>query len=324
MRALPMLVAMAAFSLPSSRAFADVAAAEALFQQGRELLDQGRIDAACEKFESSQANEASSGTLLNLADCRLKQGRTATAWAQFVAAARLAMVQNRPEHAAEAERRSAELAPSLSTLTLRVEEPADGLEITLNGRAVNPGSYGTRVPMDPGEIAVEARAPQRKPLSTSVTLHPNAHHLVVDIPKLEQRSVALLPEAPPAASAGPRENDAALDPLPFIVGGLGVAALGAGGIFGVMALSSNDEAMELCGGRTRNCPEAALTKERERDREALLSTVFVSVGVISAGVAAVLLFSSSNAPDSENSGRFLELDLGASERGGFVSGRARF
>lgn len=324
MRALPTLVAIAAFTLPSARSLADVAAAEALFQQGRELLDQGQIDAACEKFESSQASEASSGTLLNLADCRLKQGRTATAWAQFVAAGRLAKVQNRPEHAAEAERRSAELEPSLSTLTLRVAEPADGLEITLNGRAVNPGNYGTRVPMDPGVIAIEARAPQRKPLSTSITLRADAHQLVVDIPKLEQRSVAFQPTAPPSEDPERNAGDGSVGPLPFIVGGLGVAALGAGGVFGVMALSSNDEAVELCGGRTRSCPEAALEEERARDREALLSTVFVSVGVIGTGVAAVLLFSSSGAPDPENSGSFIELDLGASARGGFVSGRARF
>jgi hypothetical protein len=324
MRALPTLVAITAFTLPSTHALADVAAAEALFQQGRELLDQGQIDAACEKFESSQTSEASSGTLLNLADCRLKQGRTATAWAQFVAAGRLAKVQNRPEHAAEAERRSAELEPSLSTLTLRVAEPAEGLEITLNGRAVNPGSYGTRLPMDPGVIAIEARAPQSDPFSTSVTLRGDAHQLVVDIPKLEQRSVAFVPAVPPSGDPERNAGDGSVGPLPFIVGGLGVAALGAGGVFGVMALSSNDEAVELCGGRTRSCPEAALEEERARDREALLSTVFVSVGVIGAGVATVLLFSSSDAPKPENSGSFLELDLGASAHGGFVSGRARF
>ena len=107
MRALLTLAAAAAFSLTGARARADVAAAEALFQEGRALLDQGNVDAACDKFESSQASEASSGTLLNLADCRLKQGRTATAWAQFVAAGRLAQVQNRAEHAAEAQRRLA-------------------------------------------------------------------------------------------------------------------------------------------------------------------------------------------------------------------------
>lgn len=317
-----MLAALAAFTLPSPRAFADAAAAEALFQRGRELLDEGKVDAACEKFESSQASEASSGTLLNLADCRLKQGRTATAWAQFVAAARLAKVQSRPEHAAEAERRSAELEATLSTLTLRVVEPAEGLELTLNGRSVSPGSYGTRVPMDPGEMKLEARAPRRKPFSKSVTLKANAHHLVVDIPPLEQ-DVELLPETAPPARDGGSQAERALSPIPFIVGGVGVAALATGGVFGVMALSSNDEAVELCGGRTRNCPDDAIEEERDRDREALLSTVFVSVGVLGVGVAGVLLFSSPGS-EPERAGAFLEVDVRARGDGGFVSGRARF
>ena len=43
-----------------------------------------------------------------------------TAWAHFVSAARVARLQNRAEHAKEADRRRAELEPRLSTLTLRV------------------------------------------------------------------------------------------------------------------------------------------------------------------------------------------------------------
>ena len=102
-------------SLPAR---ADPAAAEALFQQGRALLERGELAAACAKFESSQVNEPSGGTLLNLADCRARQGKTATAWAHFVAAERLAGLQGRPEQAAEARRRGSEIEPTLSTLTL--------------------------------------------------------------------------------------------------------------------------------------------------------------------------------------------------------------
>ena len=40
------------------------------------------------------------------------------------------------------------------------------------------------------------------------------------------------------------KTDDAVDPIPFIVGGLGAAALVTGGVFGVMALSSNDAARD--------------------------------------------------------------------------------
>jgi hypothetical protein len=321
-RAVPMLAAALALTLSSANARADIAAAEALFQQGRELLDQGKVDAACDKFESSQASEASSGTLLNLADCRVRQGRTATAWAQFVAAERLARVQSRPEHATEAARRRAELEPSLSTLTLRVEDPPDGLEVRVNDRVVSAGSYGTRVPMDPGNVTIEARAPQRESTELEVTIRPESHHLVVDLPKLAPRSVTLLPPNPPPRNgAETRASD--VEPLPWVIGGVGVAALAVGGVFGAMALSSNSEAERLCNGGTRDCPESSLAEESDRDREAMLSTIFVSVGVLGVGVASVMLLTSS-APAASASADWLSVDLGLTPRSGYVSAAARF
>jgi hypothetical protein len=317
-----MLTAALALTLLSPSARADIAAAEALFQQGRELLDQGKIDAACEKFESSQASEASSGTLLNLADCRLRQGRTATAWAQFVAAERLSKVQNRPEHATEAERRRAELEPSLSTLTLRVEQTPDGLEVRVNGRVVSAGSFGTRVPMDPGKVTIEARAPQHEPAELEVTIRPESHHLIVDVPKLARSSVTRLPPIP-AQSPATETGKSSVEPLPWVIGGVGVAALTVGGVFGVMALSSNSEAKRLCNGGTRACPDSSLERESDRDREAMLSTIFVSVGVLGVGVAGVMLLTSS-ASETSDSREWLSVDLGLSAGSGYVSAAARF
>src|SRR5215471_2500246 len=73
-----------------SIAWAVSPAAEALFQEGRRLLSEGQTDEACARFAGSFAIEASSGTLLNLASCHEKQDKTATAWAEYRAAARLA------------------------------------------------------------------------------------------------------------------------------------------------------------------------------------------------------------------------------------------
>src|SRR5258705_3259626 len=67
-------------------ASADLAGAEALFRQGRQLLSEGKTAAACEKFAASQRMDPSSGTLLNLADCHAGEGKTASAWAGFLTA----------------------------------------------------------------------------------------------------------------------------------------------------------------------------------------------------------------------------------------------
>src|SRR5258708_16936901 len=62
----------------------DAAIAEQLFRDGRTLLEAGKTDEACEKFAASQRLAAAIGTQLNLAVCRERQGRTATAWSIYV------------------------------------------------------------------------------------------------------------------------------------------------------------------------------------------------------------------------------------------------
>src|SRR5262245_21968497 len=54
-----------------------------LFNQGKALFDQHKYEAACAKFEASYGIEAGGGTLLNLALCHEKVGRTATAWSEY-------------------------------------------------------------------------------------------------------------------------------------------------------------------------------------------------------------------------------------------------
>src|SRR5262245_51965919 len=66
-------------------------AAEALFQQGRELLELGNYAAACQRFEASQRLDAGLGTLLFLGECYDKLGKSASAWKAFADAAVLAV-----------------------------------------------------------------------------------------------------------------------------------------------------------------------------------------------------------------------------------------
>lgn len=316
-------IALVATAAPAS---ADPATAEALFQEGRALIDRGELEAACAKFEGSQASEPSGGTLLNLADCRARQGRTATAWAHFVAAERLSKVQGRPEQAAEAQRRRAELEPSLSTLTLHAAAKPPGLEVKVNGRTLDPGSFDSRLPMDPGGLSLEFSAPQRKPARMAAVLRSQGHHLVVTVPELEAE-VAPAPTTPHAAAPSTvhgearAEADGSSRSLAWVIGGASVAALAVGGVFGAMALSSNAEAKDACDQRTDDCPADALTAADDRDRQATIATIGVGTGLVGLGVAAVLFLTSS---PSDHSAREQGLSLQVAPGLAVISGTARF
>src|SRR6186713_2867899 len=105
----------------ASPAFAgDKVAAESLFADGRRLLAQGKFAEACPKFAESQRLDPAIGTLLNLADCYEKVGRTASAWAAFREAAALSHHGGDAKREAVAKERAAALEAQLSTLAIAV------------------------------------------------------------------------------------------------------------------------------------------------------------------------------------------------------------
>src|SRR5271166_5257799 len=65
----------------------DKAAAQAIFDEGKRLMDAGQFAQACPKFADSEKLDPGVGTLLNLGVCYEKNGQTASAWATYKEAA---------------------------------------------------------------------------------------------------------------------------------------------------------------------------------------------------------------------------------------------
>ena len=72
---------------PAPAASSESSVADALFGEGRALLDAGRYGEAIAKFTESEKLDPGVGTMLNLAYCYEKIGKTATAWSSYRAAA---------------------------------------------------------------------------------------------------------------------------------------------------------------------------------------------------------------------------------------------
>jgi hypothetical protein len=67
---------LCAITFASQADAGDVATAEALFREGRALMDMGDFVAACPKLAESHAQDPATGTLLALAVCQEGAGQT--------------------------------------------------------------------------------------------------------------------------------------------------------------------------------------------------------------------------------------------------------
>ncbi len=243
-----LVVALAALtsSAISSRALAqaeDQAGARALFTEGKRLMKAGKYPDACPKLEAALKLYSSVGILLNLGDCYEKIGRTASAWARFGEAAAVATRSNRAEDADEAHRRQEALEPALVRLVVRVPMPVPALVVTRDGVTLDEATWGTTLPVDPGDHLVRAEAPGYEPWSTSVSVTRRGDTLTVEVPKLsaattvERAAPDRIPEPPkPAAHARSGGHGLALG---LLVGGVVVGA-GGGALMFVESRRAND------------------------------------------------------------------------------------
>lgn len=172
-------------------------AAEQLFRDGRALLKAGKIDEACEKFQQSRDVEAKFGTVLNLADCRERQGKLATAWEMFLEAKSLAQTQKGAMDVAEAERRATLIAGKRAVLTVTIpaEDRVPGLVITRDGRALAPATWDQPLPIDPGTYTIEASASGYEPRAITVQVAAKAK-ATATVPALVKLAVVEPPLQP--------------------------------------------------------------------------------------------------------------------------------
>jgi len=274
------------------------APAEALFDQGRKLAAAGKYSEACPKFEASQQLDPGLGTLLNLADCYEKVGKTASAWAEYKEAIPLARASGSKVRLDLATERAAALESRLSMLTIvamgGVEE-ATGLEIRRDGVAVQTAELGSAIPLDPGPHTVEAAAPGKQKWSSTVNLREGSK-LDVEVPALSAlassagaaepaKPVVVPPPDPSPTSSGSTQRTGAI-----VVGAVGVVAVGVGTVFGLSASSKWSDAKSKCTAYPYGCSQDAIDAQSSAQSKASLATVAFIVGGAAIAGAAVLWF----------------------------------
>ncbi|MBS2016363.1 MAG: hypothetical protein JST00_25995 [Deltaproteobacteria bacterium] len=267
--------------LAAAAAPGDAAAAEALFREGRRLLDAGDAAAACPKLEESQRLDPGAGTQFFLASCYEAVGRTASAWATFREVESASRSAGRKDRADLAATRASALEPKLCRLRIDVASATPGLEVRRADAVVGSGQWGVALPVDPGTIVVRASAPGHVTVTLQAVVRDPGSTVVVSVPPLATSST-------PGDAASP----ASRSPLPtagWIAIGVGGAALVASGIVGLVAKSKYDDAGCAANGACKDTASVELT--RDAGSLADVGTVLLVSGAVVAvaGVVMVLV-----------------------------------
>lgn len=295
---------------PSYADGSDKVAAEALFEQGRSLVADGKYAEACPRFADSQRLDPSPGTLLNLANCYEKLGRTATAWATYREAASAANAAGRADYVTSAERHADALVPHLAKLTMNVGQPVDGLLIERDGVEVARAEWGVPIPIDSGSHTLEASAPGYKPWSSSVAVPQDGAQVTATVPALEAAPATPAPP-PPAAPAQPPAPATGSSPVPpppdtsvgssqrllgIVIGGVGVLGLGTSAVFAVLAKNKYNDSLQNCGNNPDVCTQAGVSQRNDALTFGNVSSVAFGVGAAALVGGAVLWFTAPRAP----------------------------
>src|SRR5262249_20611614 len=217
---------------------------------------------ACPKFRESERLDPRIATQFKLADCYEHIGRTASAWVNFLEVATATKAAGDAERERVARSRAAALEPTLSRLTVRVQdEGLAGLVVRRDGEIVGRPQWGIAVPVDPGEHEIGAEAPGKRAWQTKVRVPASAASISLVVPPLEQAPSASSGRdmSRSAAEAGsdapdPGSPSGEVDTQPterrgsgqrvagIVIGSVGLVGAGVGAAFGLLAMSKQHDA----------------------------------------------------------------------------------
>lgn len=270
----------------------NAAAAEALYNEARKLMDAGKFTEACPKLEESNRLDPGMGTQFFLAECYAKSGRTASAWALYREVETAAKTAGRKDRQDYAKKLADALEPKI--IRMKVEVPwadkVSGVEVRRSDgktdEIVGHGQFGMAVPVDPGRYTIKVSAPGKQPSELRAdALEPGATTEVV-VPELAD--VPRLRVEPPQVVTVDRGRGMRV--AGFITAGVGVAAMGASVIMGAVAKGRYDSTTADCD-TTGACRTLDAVRARD-DAQAIAGagtvTFFVGAAAVLAGAALVV------------------------------------
>ena len=294
---------------------ADKATAQALFDEGKKLLEEGKYLPAAEKFQASQRLDAGIGTLLYTANAFEKAGKLASAWANFREAQATAR-SRRDDRMQVAKERADKLQPRLSKLKIEVGNNVhlEGFRVKRDGLDLSDALWNTPSPMDKGSYQISASAPGHERWVKEVSVTQEGVTTSIRIPLLEQSSTEAATTTPasetepvatvPSPADAPGDEETAGPSTSYTVAAstltaLGAVGVGVGIVFAVDASSKNDEASSNCGETTCSTQAASdLTADALTSSHVATASFAVGGAALASGLLMWILMPSDDSGES--------------------------
>jgi hypothetical protein len=277
-----------AFALGSSpgRAETNEQRAISLFEKGRKLARDGRCAEAIAPLLESIRYAEGVGPLLNLGNCYEVLGKTASAHRWFTKAEQVAAARDDSKRRQEATQRAQALEKDLSMLVVHIPPALTSreAEVRLDGELLPRDRWGMPTPVDPGTHQIEVTAPPHPKQSGSVTVRAKGDRVewTATSPPVESAAsmrapaaaLAPVPEGPIDSLSSEPAQSSTQRTLGLVTGGVGLAGVAAGAVFGVISISAHSSVV----GR---CPSYPTCSSNDRDVLDEMNTRAASTGTAS-------------------------------------------
>lgn len=276
--------------------------AAASFVEARKLIDAGNCDAAVPKLRESLSYESSIGGRLSIVDC-LEPRDPLAAWRLLKEASVLALM-NHDDRLPVIEQRATLLQSKLAMINFKLPEAAEqpGFELRVDGLVVDRYIYRYGYAVSAGHHIIEALS-NGKRFVGAVNVDTGTQATVDVALKGDdcKNAPTMVFNTESTTSNAGYDRGASRRTLGLAIGGVGLASVASGVVFGILTLDKKNTLESQCGGSIGACnaPNRSLEAENEAARTtASISTVSFIVGgaALLGGLALYLTAPSSNGP----------------------------
>jgi hypothetical protein len=191
---------------------------------------------------------------------------------------------------------------AIPTLVLEVRDSGGNdltrVHVTVDGSGLTDKLEGTPLEVDPGAHVFRFEAEGYTPVERRLVMHAAEKNRLERVEMVSTTAPPPKPKEPPA----PPAHASALRPVGVAVGAVGIAGLAVGGVFGWLAHTTWNRAVNECGG---GCPEGAPARglSSTAHTDGTISTAsFAAGGVLTAAGLLMFLVAPSGGPSASTKG----------------------